>query len=63
LLSFCVLGLVAGLLCAAKEGEPLEARKPKCDPGGDQYTYLLANSDTPIIEGISVSDKIRDNGC
>jgi hypothetical protein len=36
LLSFCVLGLVAGLLCAAKEGEPLEARKPKCDPGGDK---------------------------
>ncbi len=60
LLSFCLLGLLAGPLCAAEKADPLEAWKPKFDPSGAQYTYLLSNVDTPLIEGIGVGFKIRD---
>jgi len=59
-----VLVLVSGgaALAAAEEkkADPLEAWKPKFDPSGAQYTYLLSNVDTPMIEGIGVGFRIRD---
>jgi TRAP-type C4-dicarboxylate transport system substrate-binding protein len=61
LLLLCLLGLVAGTVFAEeKKADPLEAWKPKFDPSGAQYTYLLSNVDTPMIEGIGVGYKIRD---
>ncbi len=61
LLLLCLFGLLAAPLAAEeKKADPLEAWKPKFDPSGAQYTYLLSNVDTPMIEGIGVGFKIRD---
>ena len=40
--------------------DPLAAWKPKFDPSGAAYTYLLSNVDHPAIEGIAVGYRIRD---
>lgn len=58
----CLLLLIAGLLLVntAWSADPLEAWKPKFDPSGAQFTYLLSNVDHPAIEGIGVGYKIRD---
>lgn len=45
---------------AETKGDPLAAWKPKFDPSGAQYTYLLSNVDTPMIDGIGVGYQIRD---
>jgi len=50
----------ASLAVAEQKADPLEAWKPKFDPSGAQYTYVLSNVDTPMIEGIGVGYKIRD---
>jgi TRAP-type C4-dicarboxylate transport system substrate-binding protein len=50
----------ASLVAAEQKTDPLEAWKPKFDPSGAQYTYVLSNVDTPMIEGIGVGYKIRD---
>ncbi len=57
-----LLLLLCGVMPALAEqkADPLEAWKPKFDPSGAQYTYLLSNVDTPMIEGIGVGYKIRD---
>jgi TRAP-type C4-dicarboxylate transport system substrate-binding protein len=60
LLSICLIGLLAVPLHATEKADPLEAWKPKFNPAGAQYTYLLSNVDTPMIEGIGVGFKIRD---
>jgi TRAP-type C4-dicarboxylate transport system substrate-binding protein len=43
----------------AKE-DPLAAWKPKFDPSGAEYTYILSNISHPVIEGIAVGYRIRD---
>jgi TRAP-type C4-dicarboxylate transport system substrate-binding protein len=60
-LLFAVL-LLVGLpaILRADSQDPLAAWKPAFDPKGAQYTYLLSNVDTPIIEGIAVGYRIRD---
>ena len=45
---------------AEQKADPLDAWKPKFDPSKAEYTYLLSNVDTPVIEGIGVGFKIRD---
>jgi TRAP-type C4-dicarboxylate transport system substrate-binding protein len=50
----------ASLAAAEQKADPLEAWKPKFDPSGAQYHYVLSNVDTPMIEGIGVGYKIRD---
>jgi len=59
---FSLLLVLGGATLAAAEqkADPLEAWKPKFDPSGAQYTYVLSNVDTPMIEGIGVGYKIRD---
>ena len=53
-----VLGAVNGF--AEEKKDPLAAWKPKFDPSGAQYTYLLSNVSHPAIEGIGVGYRIRD---
>jgi len=60
LLPLLMLLLAGPVFAEEKKGDPLEAWKPKFDPSGAQYTYLLSNVDTPMIEGIGVGFKIRD---
>lgn len=62
LLSLLMLLLLVAVpvLAEEKKSDPLEAWKPKFDPSGAQYTYILSNVDTPMIEGIGVGYKIRD---
>ncbi|BCR03265.1 C4-dicarboxylate ABC transporter [Desulfuromonas versatilis] len=45
---------------ALDKNEVLANWKPKFDPSGAQYTYLLSNVDHPAIEGIAVGYHIRD---
>lgn len=56
---FLALALCTTAFADAKT-DPLEAWKPKFDPSKAEYTYLLSNVDTPVIEGIGVGFKIRD---
>lgn len=62
LLSLLMLLLLVAVpvLAEEKKSDPLEAWKPKFDPSGAPYTYILSNVDTPMIEGIGVGYKIRD---
>lgn len=45
---------------AAKKKDPLAAWKPKFDPSGANYTYILSNISHPVIEGVAVGYRIRD---
>jgi len=45
---------------ADKKKDPLAAWKPKFDPSGAKYTYILSNISHPVIEGIAVGYRIRD---
>ncbi len=45
-------------LQAAKD--PLGAWKPKFNPNGAEYTYILSNISHPVIEGVAVGYRIRD---
>ncbi len=49
-----------GLLFAAEKKDPLAAWKPKFDPSGAEFTYLLSNISHPSIEGVGVGYRIRD---
>ena len=62
LLSLLMLLLLVAVpvLAEEKKADPLEMWKPKFDPSTAQYTYILSNVDTPMIEGIGVGYKIRD---
>lgn len=55
-----VLGCWSVAVAEEQKGGPLEAWKPKFDPSGARYTYLLSNVDHPSIEGIGVGYRIRD---
>ena len=56
-----LLGLaLGGPACGADKPDPLAAWKPKFDPSGAQYTYILSNVSHPAIEGVGVGYRIRD---
>ncbi len=40
--------------------DPLAAWKPKFDPSGAEYNYILSNISHPVIEGVAVGYRIRD---
>ena len=52
--------LVAATAPAMAEDDPLAAWKPKFDPSGAEYTYILSNVSHPVIEGVAVGYRIRD---
>jgi len=56
LLAVCLTTAAA----AEKKKDPLAAWKPKFDPSGAKYTYILSNISHPVIEGVAVGYKIRD---
>jgi TRAP-type C4-dicarboxylate transport system substrate-binding protein len=43
-----------------KKKDPLAAWKPKFDPSGAKYNYILSNISHPVIEGVAVGYNIRD---
>ncbi len=45
---------------AEKKKDPLAAWKPKFDPSGAKYTYILSNISHPVIEGVAAGYRIRD---
>ncbi len=49
-----------GVGIAAKKKNPLEAWKPKFDPSGAKYVMKVSNISHPVIEGIAVGYRIRD---
>ncbi|GAB6083440.1 TRAP transporter substrate-binding protein [Desulfuromonas carbonis] len=56
-----LLGLVlAGPALGEDKPDPLAAWKPKFDPAGAAYTYILSNVSHPAIEGVGVGYRIRD---
>ncbi len=63
-LFFLTVLLLAGTLTTAvaaeKKKDPLAAWKPKFDPSGAKYTYILSNISHPVIEGVAVGYRIRD---
>jgi len=52
--------VAAGQAMAAEKKDPLAAWKPKFDPSGAEYTYILSNISHPVIEGVGVGYRIRD---
>ncbi len=54
------LTLPAAVTAAEKKKNPLAAWKPKFDPSGAKYTYILSNISHPVIEGVAVGYHIRD---
>ena len=62
-LLFWVLMLSLSLplsVLAAEKNDPLAAWKPKFDPSGAEYRYILSNISHPVIEGVAVGYRIRD---
>ncbi|TYO95212.1 extracellular solute-binding protein (family 7), partial [Geothermobacter ehrlichii] len=55
-----VLALSAAPALAGGKRDLLAAWKPKFDPSGAKYTYILSNVSHPVIEGIAVGYRIRD---
>ena len=45
---------------AAETKDPLAAWKPKFDPSGAEYTYILSNISHPVIEGVGFGYHLRD---
>ena len=56
LLTVCL----ATSFAAEKKKDPLAAWKPKFDPSGAKYTYILSNISHPVIKGVEVGYNIRD---
>lgn len=56
---FLALSLPSAILAAEKK-DPLAAWKPKFDPSGAEFTYILSNISHPVIEGVAVGYRIRD---
>ena len=56
-MSVIIFTALATMACAA---DPLATWKPKFDPKGAEYTYILSNIAHPGIAGIGVGYKIRD---
>ena len=49
-----------GFVSAAAKKDPLAAWKPKFDPSGAEFTYILSNISHPVIEGVAAGYRIRD---
>ncbi|PLX77708.1 MAG: C4-dicarboxylate ABC transporter substrate-binding protein [Desulfuromonas sp.] len=60
LLIALLLTLCVGTSFAEEKKDPLAAWKPKFDPSGAEYTYILSNISHPVIEGVAVCYRIRD---
>ena len=60
LLLLIALCLPAAAMAAEKKKDPLAAWKPKFDPSGASYTYILSNISHPVIEGVAAGYRIRD---
>ncbi len=60
LLALTMLLCLTGLASAEEKNDPLAAWKPKFDPSGAEYTYILSNVSHPVIEGVAAGYKIRD---
>ncbi len=56
LLALCL----AAPALAEEKKDPLANWKPKFDPSGAKYTYILSNISHPVIEGVAVGYNIRD---
>ncbi len=52
--------LMTATISMAEDNDPLAAWKPKFDPSGAEYTYILSNVSHPVIEGVNVGYRIRD---
>ncbi len=59
-LALLCMVLLAGSAFGAEKKDPLAAWKPKFDPSGAEYTYILSNVSHPAIEGVAVGYHIRD---
>ncbi|MDH4026849.1 MAG: TRAP transporter substrate-binding protein, partial [Desulfuromonadales bacterium] len=59
-LFFALSTLMGTSALAAKGKDPTANWKPKFDPSGAQYTYLLSCVGHPAIEGVGVGYRIRD---
>ncbi len=60
LLVAVAVALTVGVGVAGKKKNPLEAWKPKFDPSGAKYVMKVSNISHPVLEGIGVGYKIRD---
>jgi TRAP-type C4-dicarboxylate transport system substrate-binding protein len=60
ILFFALFTLTGTSALAAKGKDPTANWKPKFDPSGAQYTYLLSCVGHPAIEGVGVGYRIRD---
>ncbi|MDH3869591.1 MAG: C4-dicarboxylate ABC transporter substrate-binding protein, partial [Desulfuromonadales bacterium] len=60
ILFFALSSLTGTSALAAKGKDPTANWKPKFDPSGAQYTYLLSCVGHPAIEGVGVGYRIRD---
>ena len=54
------LSLPGAVFAAEEKKDPLAAWKPKFDPSGATYTYILSNISHPVIEGVAAGYRIRD---
>lgn len=54
------LSLPGTVMAAENKKDPLAAWKPKFDPSGAKYTYILSNISHPVIEGVAAGYRIRD---
>lgn len=54
-----IVGVSTGFAAEEKK-DPLAAWKPKFDPSGAEYTYILSNISHPVIEGVGAGYRIRD---
>ncbi|MEN8190826.1 MAG: TRAP transporter substrate-binding protein [Thermodesulfobacteriota bacterium] len=57
---FLMALMVTTASLAVAKDDPLAAWKPKFDPSGAKYTYILSNISHPVIEGVAVGYRIRD---
>lgn len=62
IIAFLLIALMIPVAVGAaeKKKDPLAAWKPKFDPKGAKYTYILSNISHPVIEGVAVGYRIRD---
>lgn len=55
-IAFCL----PAMSMAAEKKDPLAAWKPKFDPSGAEFTYILSNVSHPVIEGVAAGYRMRD---
>jgi TRAP-type C4-dicarboxylate transport system substrate-binding protein len=60
LLALLITVCLPGFISAAEKKDPLAAWKPKFDPSGAEFTYILSNISHPVIEGVAAGYRIRD---